>query len=139
MTQRFGTNALGKGLRQNSDLARSIVWSDCDATLALAQKTRRAVRDEVISTQERRVRARRNLGFAICSFVGLFVLLAPAIWNGLEDLLAGEHLFDLPTLVACLILMLFSTMLAVLIAVWREQRDTVRDRGGIETFRHIEK
>jgi hypothetical protein len=139
MTQRFGSNSLGKGSRQNSDVARAIAWSDCDATLALAQKTRRAVRDEVISTQERRVRARRNLGFAIFSFVGLFVLLAPAIWNGLEDLLAGEHLFDLPTLVAFLILMLFSTMLAVLIAVWREQRDTVRDRGGFETFRSIEK
>jgi hypothetical protein len=134
MTQRFGSNS-----RQPSDLARSIAWSDCDATLALAQKTRRKVRDEVISTQERRVRARRNLGFAIFGFVGLFVLLAPALWNGLEDLLAGEHLFDLPTLVACLILMLFSTMMAVLIAVWREQHDPHRDRGGFETFRSIEK
>jgi hypothetical protein len=134
MMQRFGSNS-----RQPSDVARSIAWSDCDATLALAQKTRRAVRDEVISTQERRVRARRNLGFAIFGFVGLFVLLAPALWNGLEDLLAGEHLFDLPTLVACLILMLFSTMMAVLIVVWREQRDPERDRGGFETFRSIEK
>jgi len=139
MTQRFGPNSLSKGSRQNSDVARSIAWSDCDATLALAQKTRRAVRDEVISTQERRVRARRNLGFAIFSFVGLFVLLTPAIWNGLEDVLAGEHLFDLPTLVACLILMLFTTMLGVLIAVWREQRDRERDRGGFETFRSLEK
>jgi hypothetical protein len=124
---------------QPASVARSIAWSDCDATLALAQKTRRAVRDEVISTQERRVRGRRNLGFAIFGFVLLFVMLAPALWNGLEDLLAGEHLFDLPTLVACLILMLFSTMLAVLVAVWREQRDPQHDRGGFETFRPIEK
>jgi hypothetical protein len=118
---------------------RSLAWPDCEATLALAQKTRRAVRDEVISIQERRVRQRRSLGFAIFGFVSLFVLLAPALWSGLEDLLAGEHLFDLPTLVACLILMLFSAMLATLIAVWKGQRDAQHDRGGFETFRSIDK
>ena len=95
-----------------ADVARSIAWPDYDANLRLAQKTRRAVRDEVISTQERRVRHRRNLGLALMGFGLLMLLLAPAIWNGLEDLLAGEHLFDLPALVTCLILMLFPAMLA---------------------------
>ncbi len=116
-----------------------LAWSDGDATRALAQKTRRAVRDEVISIQERRVSQRRSLGFAIFGFVSLFVLLAPALWVGLEDLLAGEHLFDLPTLVACLILMLFSGMLATLVAFWKGQRDAQHDRGGFETFRSIDK
>ena len=118
---------------------RPLAWSDGEATLALAQKTRRAVRDEVISIQERRVSQRRSLGFAIFCFVSLFVLLAPALWSGLEDLLAGEHLFDLPTLVACLILMLFSAMLATLVAVWKGQRDAHHDRGGFDTFRAFDK
>ena len=125
--------------KRPADVVSALAWSDCEATLALAQKTRRAVRDEVISTQERRVRHRRSLGFAIFAFVSLFVLLAPALWVGLEDLLAGEHLFDLPTLVACLILMLFSGMLATLVAVWKGQRDAQHDRGGFETFRSIDK
>ena len=125
--------------KRPTDAVRPLAWSDCEATLALAQKTRRAVRDEVISIQERRLRHRRSLGFAISGFVLLFVLLGPALWNGLEDLLAGEHLFDLPTLVACLILMLFSAMLATLVAVWKGQRDAKHDRGGFETFRAIEK
>jgi hypothetical protein len=125
--------------RRPADALRSIAWPDCEATLLLAQKTRRAVRDEVISTQERRIRQRRSLGFAIIGCVFLFVLLAPAIWNGLEDLLAGEHLFDLPMLVAFSILMLFSGMLAALMAVWKGQLDVEHDRGGFETFRPIEK
>jgi hypothetical protein len=117
------------------NLAQSVVWPDHEANLRLTQKTRRAVRDQVISTRERRVRQRRNTGFALIGFVCLLVLLAPAIWNGLEDLFAGEHLFDLPTLVALLVLMLVPAMLAALFAVWRGQRDVEHDRGGFETIR----
>jgi hypothetical protein len=120
-------------------LARSIAWPDYDANLRLTQKTRRAVRDEVISTQEQRTRQRRNLGFAILGFVSLLVLLAPAIWNGMEDLLGEEPLLDMPTQIAFLIVMLLLTMLATLIAVWRGQRNLDHDRGGFETFRSIEK
>ncbi len=112
---------------------------DHDANLRLAMKTRRAVRDAVISSQEGRIRQRRNLGMAILSFVTLLVLLGPTLWNGLEDLLAGEHIFDLPTLLALFTLMLLPAMLAALIAVWRGQRDLEHDRGGFETFRPIEK
>jgi hypothetical protein len=125
--------------RRPADLARSIAWPDYDANLMLAQKTRRAVRDEVISSQERRVRQLRVMGLALIGFLFLMVLLAPAIWNGLEDVLAGEHIFDLPALVALLTLMLFPAMLAALIAVWKGKQHVEHDRGGFETFRPIEK
>ena len=121
------------------DTARSIAWPDCNANLVLAQKTRRAVRDAVISTQEKRVRQRRNLGFALLGFVFMLVLLGPAIWNGMEELLGEEPLFDLPTQFAFLIVMLMLAMLATLIAVWTRQRNVEHDRGGFETFRPIEK
>jgi len=133
-----GTQSRGP-LGHPTDVARSIAWMDSDATLVLAQKTRRAVRDAVISTQERRVRQRRSLGLAIIGFVFLLVMLGPALWNGMEDLLAGERLFDLPTLLALSALMLFPAMLAALIAVWKGQRDVEHDRGGFEIFRPIEK
>ena len=125
--------------RRPADAARSIVWPDCEANRVLAQKTRRRVRDEVISNQEQRVRRRHNMGWALMGFGFLLLLLAPAIWNGLEDLLAGEHIFDLPALVTCLILMLFSAMFAVLIAVWKGQRGVEHDRGGAEIFHPFEK
>jgi hypothetical protein len=116
-----------------ADTARSIVWPDSHANMLLAQKTRRAVRDAVISHQEGRMRQMRNLGLALTGFMFLAVLLAPAIWNGVEDLMAGDHIFDLPVLVAFLSLMLLPAMLAALIAVWRGQQDVEHDRGGNET------
>jgi hypothetical protein len=125
--------------RRPADASRSTAWPDFEANLAVVQKTRRAVRDAVISTQEKRTRQRRNLGFAILGFVFMLVLLAPAIWNGTEDLLGEERLFDLPTQIAFLIVMLLLTMLATLIAVWRGQRNLDHDRGGFETFRSTEK
>jgi hypothetical protein len=125
--------------RRPADLARSIAWPDYDANLKLAQKTRRAVRDEVISSGERRVRQLRVMGVALIGFLCLMVLLAPAIWNGLEDILAGEHILDLPAQVALLSLMLFPAMLAALIAFWKGKQDVEHDRGGFETFRSIDK
>jgi hypothetical protein len=125
--------------RHPADVARLIAVQDCDANLVLAQKTRRAVRDAVIATHERRALQRRNLGFAIAGFFSLLVLLSPAMWIGIEDLLAGEHLFDLPALVSFIILMVFSAMLAALIAVWKGQQDVEHDRGGFETFRPLDK
>ena len=116
------------------DVVRSVAWQDCNATQVLTQKTRRAVRDAVISTQEKRTLQRRNLGFAIVGFVFMLVLLGPAIWTGMEDLLEEERLFDLPTQLTFLIAMLLLAMLAALIAVWKGQRHVHHDRRGFETF-----
>ena len=35
--------------------------------------------------------------------------------------------------------MVFSALLAALIAVWKGQQDVEHDRGGVETFRSIDK
>jgi hypothetical protein len=125
--------------RASADVVRSIPWLDCDANRVLTQKTRRAVRDAVISTREKRTLQRRNLGFAILGFVFMLVLLGPAIWNTVEDLLGEERLLDLPTQLAFLIAMLLLAMLAALIAAWKGQHHAHHDRGGIETFPPIEK
>jgi hypothetical protein len=125
--------------RALADVVRSIPWLDVDANRALTQKTRRAVRDAVISTRENRTLQRRNLGFAILGFVSMLILLGPAIWTGMEDLLEEEHLFDLPMQLGFLIAMFLLAMLAALIAVWKGQRHVHHDRGGFETFPPIEK
>jgi hypothetical protein len=122
-----------------ADAVRSVAWQDCDANRLITQKTRRAVRDAVITTQEKRTLQRRNLGFAILGFVFMLILLGPAVWNGVEDLLEEERLFDLPTQLGFLIAMLLLAMLAALIAVWKGQRHVHHDRRGFETFPPIEK
>ena len=120
-------------------MVRSASLLDGDANRLVTQKTRRAVRDAVISTQEKRSRHRRNLGLAILSFVFMLVLLGPAVWTGVEELLGEEPLFDLPTQITFLIAMLFLAMLAALIAVWKGQHNVQHDRRGFETFPPIEK
>jgi hypothetical protein len=132
-TQKGGPDRLPANVRC------AMPWQDCDANRVLTQKTRRAVRDAVISTREKRTLQRRNLGFAILGFVFMLVLLGPAIWNTVEDLLGEERLLDLPTQLAFLIAMLLLAMLAALIAVWKGQHHVRHDRGGIETFPPIEK
>ena len=122
-----------------NDVARAASLLEGDAARRVTQKTRRAVRDAVISTQEKRIRQRRNLGLAIFGFVSMLVLLGPAMWNGVEELLGEEPLFDVPTQITFLIAMLFLSMLAALIAVWKEQHHVQHDRRGFETFPPTEK
>ena len=121
------------------DAARSIACLDCDANLRVAQKTRLRVRDEVISTQERRVRQRHSVGLALVGFLCLLVLLAPAIWSGMEDLWGEDRVFDLHTEIAFLIVLLLFGMLAALVAVWKGQHNVQHDRRGFEAFPPIEK
>jgi hypothetical protein len=120
-------------------LMRSASLMDGDANRLVAQRTRRAVRDAVISTQEKRSRHRRSLGLAILSFVSMLVLLGPAVWTGVEELLGEEPVFDMPTQITFLIGMLLLAMLAALIAVWKGQHNVQHDRRGFETFPPIEK
>jgi hypothetical protein len=122
-----------------NDVVRAASLLDSDADRLVTQKTRRAVRDAVISTQEKRARQRRNLGLAILGFVSMLVLLGPAIWTGVEELLGEEPLFDLSTQISFLIAMLFLAMLAALIAVWKGQHNVQHDRRGFETFPPTEK
>lgn len=122
-----------------NDVARAASLFDGDTARLITQKTRRAVRDAVISTQEKRRRHRRSLGLAILGFVSMLVLLGPAMWNGLEELRGEEPLFDLPSQITFLIAMLFLAMMAALIAVWKEQHRVQHDRRGFETFPPTEK
>jgi hypothetical protein len=124
---------------RGNDVLRGASLLDGDAARRVAQKTRLAVRDAVISTQEMRSRQRRNLGLAILGFVSMLVLLGPAVWTGVEELLGEEPFLDLPTQITFLIAMLFLAMLAALIAVWKEQHHVQHDRRGFETFPPTEK
>jgi succinate dehydrogenase hydrophobic anchor subunit len=104
------------------DVLQALVNLNCDANLARIERTRRSMRDMAISLQEQRMRQRRNLGFALIALLSMLILLAPAVWNSVEDFMGGEHLEDFPLQIALLLLMLFPAMLAALVAVWKGHR-----------------
>jgi hypothetical protein len=123
-----------------AEAMRSIAWPDYNANLNVALKTRRAVRDAVISNEEQHHRKMRTMGFALIGFLSLLVLLGPAIWTYAEDLFEGDHIMDFHNMVHVLVLMLLPAMLAALFAaMWKGKNSLQRDRGGAETFRQIEK
>jgi hypothetical protein len=107
------------------DLIQVLTGLDASASLAVAQRTRRAVREASLNIREERKRRRRNKGIALLVAVSFLTLLTPALWSGVDEIFAGEHLSDLPTMVTLLALTLFSAILAALIASWKGHQ-TVR-------------
>ena len=104
------------------EVIQALVNLNCDANLARIQRTRRSIRDIAIGLQEQRMRQRRTMGFALTALLSMLILLAPAVWNSVEDVMGGEHLEDFPVQIAFLLLMLFPAMLAALVAVWKGHR-----------------
>ena len=125
-----GEKAVRSEASIRADAVEAIANLNCDASLARVQRTRRAMRDVALGLQEQRVRRRRNIGFALATLLCIFVLLAPAIWNSVEELMGGEHFTDFPLQTALFLLMLFPAMLAALIAVWREHHTAHYDERG---------
>jgi hypothetical protein len=95
---------------------------DANAGLAVAQRTRRAVREAALQIREDRQRRRRNKGLALLIATGFITLLTPALWSGMDEIFAGEHLSDLSPMVTLLALMLFSAVIAALIAGWKSHQ-----------------
>jgi hypothetical protein len=111
------------------DVVQALSSMNCDASIALVERTRCAVREAALNIQEQRIQRRRNMGFALSTLLCLLVLLGPAIWNSIDDLFGGE-LGDLPSEMAVFLLMLAAAMLAALVAFWKEQRDVQHQRRG---------
>ncbi len=109
------------GLRQegDSDILQALTGLDASSSLGVAQRTRRALREAGTNLREDRKRRRRNKGLALLVAGGLFTLLTPALWSGVDEIFAGEHLSDLPTMITLLALTLFSAVVAALIASWK--------------------
>jgi hypothetical protein len=100
------------------EMLKALLDVNCDANRATVRRTRYAVRDKAIVLKEQRLQRRHSLGLALFVLSTMFILLAPAIWNGAQDLLDGEHLGDLSTQLAFLLILVASTMFAALAAFW---------------------
>jgi len=113
----------------SESLLRALSGRDVQAQGPMVARTRRAIR---IADQERRDKGairRRSLGIALFTLGALLLLVAPVLWNTIEDLIGGEHLGDLPMQITLLSTCLTMSVVAALIILWRSHDE----QGG---FRH---
>jgi hypothetical protein len=106
----------------HGELIQALTGLDANASLAVAMRTRRAVREASLNLREDQKRRRRNKGIALLVALGILMLLTPALWSGVDEIFAGEHLSDLPTMFTLFALTLFSAIVAALIASWKNQQ-----------------
>jgi hypothetical protein len=102
-------------------LLRAVSGRDANAQLPLVARTRRAIRVANDTRREQGERGRHHIGITLFVFGAIFLVLAPAIWGGLDDLLGGEHFGDLPAQVTLLSTFLMLAVVGALGVVWRNR------------------
>jgi hypothetical protein len=102
-------------------LLRAVSGRDISAQLPIVARTRRAIRIANETRREDGERGRRTFGISLFAVGALFVLLAPVLWDSLDDLIGGEHFTDLPTQVALISTLLMLSIVAALIVLWRSR------------------
>jgi len=98
-----------------------VTGRDAGAQLPVVARTRRAIRVADESRREQGGRDRRTFGISLFAIGALFVLLAPALWDSIDDLTGGEHFSDLPTQVALISSLLMISVVAALTVFWRRR------------------
>ena len=117
-----GESQVGK-----AQLVASLNGLNAAADHAMVQRTRRRVYMAAAAEREGRMVQRRHIGIAILVATALFVLLTPALWSGVDDVLGGELLLDMPGMIAAFVLTLFAGVAAVLFLLsWRSQQQIRR-------------
>ena len=102
-------------------LLRAVSGRDANAQLPLVARTRRAIRVANDTRREQGERGRHHIGVTLFVFGAIFLVLAPAIWGGLDDLLGGEHFGDLPAQVTLLSTFLMLAVVGALGVIWRSR------------------
>ena len=103
-------------------LLAALTGSDAMADRALSLKTRRAVYNAAMHQRSDQRKDRRTLSIAFLITAALSLALAPALWAGIDDLLGGETLLDLPGMLVALCVMMFAAVAAVLSLLGSERR-----------------
>ena len=101
---------------------------NANADMAVVQRTRRTIMEAAAELSEQRHRNRRNAGIAALTILVLLMVLTPAIWSSMDDMLGEGEFFEVHNMSMVLILMLFSTVLGVLILGLRSQQKAPRER-----------
>ena len=108
--------------RPDPQLLEALTGQNAVAERALALRTRRAVFHALSERRTGREEGRRHLLIALLLTGALTLALAPALWTGIEDMLSGETLLDLPGMLVALGMTLFAAVVAVLFLLGGEQQ-----------------
>jgi hypothetical protein len=128
MQDRFSTSSNTTRNERSKDLLRAVSGRDVNAQLPVVARTRRAIRVADENRREQGERDRRTLGISLFAGGAMLVVLAPVLWDSVDDLFGGEHFSDLPTQVALISTLLMMSVVAALIVLWRS-------RSGHDEFR----
>ena len=104
---------------EDSSLVEALAGLRSDEHQDIVQKTRRAVRGSVLDSLARKQNRKRNAGVAILVAGIILLLLSPAIWSGIDDLVSGEYIADVTPMMTFLVVVFFSAVLAALVAGWK--------------------
>ncbi|RRA48588.1 hypothetical protein [Acidipila sp. EB88] len=110
------------GERPDPGLLAALTGGDAAANRALSLRTRRAVYNEAVRYRSDQRQDRRGLSIAFLITGALTLALAPALWAGIDDMLGGETLLDLPGMLVALAITMFAAVAAVLSLVGSERR-----------------
>jgi hypothetical protein len=102
-------------------LIRAAAGRDANAQLPLVARTRRAIRIADQARREQGKLGRRNIGIALFTLGALIVLVAPSLWNSIDDFAGGEHFGDLPLQITLISTLLMMSVVVALVILWRSQ------------------
>ena len=110
------------------DLLATLTGRNAELARALSLRTRRAVYNAAVDRRADRDHQRRHLIIALLITAALVFALAPALWDGIQGILAGEGLLDMPGMILALSLAFFAAVAAVLFLVGAEQQPVRHSR-----------
>ncbi len=108
---------------QNPDprVVAALAGTDAPRERALSLRTRRTVHNAAAARRGERAQERRSLAIALMLTGALALALAPALWAGIDDILGGETLLDLPGMLIVLGIFLCVAVAAALLLVSGER------------------
>ena len=112
-------------------LLAALTGTDAARERAVSLRTRRAVYKALVTRRADRQDGRRNLLVALAMAGALALALAPALWAGVDDLLGGETLLDLPGMLVLLGVTLCAAVAAVLFLLGDDRRAALPARGQV--------
>jgi cytochrome bd-type quinol oxidase subunit 2 len=91
-------------------------------------RTRRTVMEAANEMHAQKARSRRKMGVVLLCLGVLLLVMTPTIWISVDDLMGGEHLFDMPAMILALAAVFITTILATLMVGWKRQQEVRHDR-----------
>lgn len=114
-----GPNAMA----ERNDLVSALAGTQAARDGVVANRTRRVVLASLGVIEEQKSGRRRTRAVALAALVLVVLAIGPFVYRVVDDLIAGEHVGDLPTQMSLLICVLCPAMIAaVLVAGWARRR-----------------